>query len=73
VTGQRSRYRIHLGSAAVHDLGRDRHLCIQPDRRAPAPLLRLEGDEILSIILSKTLLLAQDDRITDPSILRQME
>ncbi|WP_430463958.1 DUF4132 domain-containing protein [Tabrizicola sp.] len=73
VTGQRSRYRIHLGSAAVHDLGRDRHLCIQPDRTASAPMLRLEGDEILSIILSKALLLARDDRITDPSILRQMD
>jgi hypothetical protein len=74
VTGKRSRYRIHLGSAAVHDLARDRHLCIVPRRdAAPSPVLRLDGDEILSIILSKAMLLARDDRITDPAILRQME
>jgi hypothetical protein len=74
VTGKRSRYRIHLGSAAVHDIARDRHLCIVPSRdAAPMPVLRLDGDEILSIILSKAMLLARDDRITDPVILRQMQ
>ena len=74
VTGKRSRYRIHLGSAAVHDMSSDRHLCIVPSRDAtPTPVLRLEGDEILSAILSKAMLLARDDRITDPAILRQLE
>ncbi len=74
VTGRRGRYRIHLGSVAVHAISRDRHLCIVRDRNnAPAPGLRLDGDEILSIILSKAMLLARDDRITDPAILKQMQ
>jgi hypothetical protein len=34
--------------------------------------LAFEGDRTLSIILSKALLLAADDKITDPVILRQL-
>jgi len=35
-------------------------------------MLPFEGDEILSLILSKIVLLAADDRITDETILRQI-
>jgi hypothetical protein len=34
--------------------------------------LPFEGDRTLSIILSKAMLLAADDKITDPVILRQL-
>jgi hypothetical protein len=34
--------------------------------------LPFEGDSTLSIILSKAFLLADDHRITDPTILRQL-
>ena len=35
--------------------------------------LPFEGDNMLSIILSKAAMLADDDKITDPSILSQLE
>jgi hypothetical protein len=35
--------------------------------------LPFEGDATLSIILSKAFLLAQDTKITDPTILRQIK
>jgi hypothetical protein len=35
-------------------------------------VLPFEGDNVLSIILSKAFLLAADDKITDPTILRQI-
>jgi hypothetical protein len=50
------------------------NLCIVP---APAGgvnvRLPFEGDNMLSIILSKAAMLAADDKITDPSILSQVE
>jgi hypothetical protein len=72
VTGTRHQYRIHLGSGAC--FRGSRHLCIVPK---PAyglgrPSLPFEGDGTFSIILSKALLLADDDRITDPVILAQL-
>jgi hypothetical protein len=35
-------------------------------------MLPFEGDQVLAVILSKVLLLAADDKITDPSILMQL-
>lgn len=35
--------------------------------------LAFEGDDMLSIILSKAAMLAADDEITDPDILSQFE
>jgi hypothetical protein len=32
-----------------------------------------EGDEVLTVVLSKMLMLAADDKITDPTILRQID
>ena len=55
---------------------RDRYLCIVPrsDMTAASSGIKLpfEGDRTLSIVLSKALLLAADDEITDPSILQQI-
>ena len=50
----------------------DQYLCIVPnaDGRGPASdvFLPFEGDGTLSIILSKAFLLADDAKITDPTI-----
>jgi hypothetical protein len=53
----------------------DRYLCIVPasSARAKRVLPPFEGDGLLSLILSKALLLAADDKITDPTILHQLE
>ena len=52
-----------------------RYLCIVQGgatKASPASLpLPFEGDQILSLILSKAFLLADDRKIKDPSILRQ--
>jgi hypothetical protein len=34
--------------------------------------LPFEGDRVLAIILSKAMMLAEDDKITDPSIVSQI-
>jgi len=66
-------YRIHLGSGNILMQG-DRYLCIVPGERRDAldVFLPFEGDRMLSIILSKAMMLAADDKITDPSILSQL-
>ena len=74
VTGTRANYRVHLGSAAIHvDPGN--YLCIVPDRSAHEDLYLpfAEPDLQASEVISKILLLANDAKITDPSILLQIE
>jgi hypothetical protein len=77
VRGQLRSYKIHLGSANILMEPNDRYLCIVPDRRMGASparglVLPFEGDTTLSIIISKAILLAADDRITDATIIRQI-
>ena len=73
VTGKRSTYRIHLGSSNIQMLPNNRYLCIVPGRSTGKQVrLPFVGDGILSIILSKAHLLANDDKITDRTILSQM-
>lgn len=54
-------------------------MCIVPDRSSagPRPLqdvfLPFEGDHTLAVILSKAFLLAEDTRITGPTILNQIK
>jgi Domain of unknown function (DUF4132) len=73
VRGKLHTYRIHLGSANILIEPDDRYLCIVPGRNASTGKLFLPfEDERLSIILSKALLLATDDKITDPTIQRQL-
>jgi hypothetical protein len=53
-----------------------RYLCIVPDRLKidrDKVLLPFEGDSLLSVILSKAFLLADDRAITDPSIISQIQ
>ncbi len=77
VQGKLARYRVHLGSATIHfDPGT--YLCIVPDnwgRKHKKLFLPFadEGDRKISEVISKILLLLQDDRITDGSITRQIE
>ena len=76
VQGTRHRYRIHIGSTNIQIMPDNRYLCIVPGRSsgkvAGDGFLPFEGDRGLSVILSKALMLARDDRITDPTILSQL-
>jgi hypothetical protein len=75
VRGDRHTYRIHLGSGNVLRTPNDQYVCIVPkgDPAAPrAGYLPFEGDRMLTVILSKALLLANDTQITDPTILSQL-
>ncbi|RPD45398.1 DUF4132 domain-containing protein [Hymenobacter sediminis] len=78
VRGKLRTYKIHLGSGNILMEPNDQYLCIVPDRPSKAGpatdvFLPFEGDAVLSIILSKALLLMDDDKITDPTITRQIK
>lgn len=73
--GERHTYKIHLGSSNILMAPNDQYLCIIPDNQsggADAGTLNFDGDRVLSLILSKAFLLADDTHITDPVILRQL-
>ena len=72
VRGARHTYEIHLGSGAASRRGRP--ICIVPKSMSAADKIWLpfEGDRTLSIIISKAVLLASDDVISDPVILGQI-
>ncbi|MGW5618787.1 DUF4132 domain-containing protein [Streptomyces sp. NPDC003877] len=75
VRGDRHTYKIHLGSGNILRTPNDQYLCIVPKSDPTAPgtgYLPFEGDRMLSVILSKAMLLAQDTKITDPTILSQL-
>lgn len=73
VRGQLRTYKIHLGSGNILMEPNDQYLCIVPERaRLTDVKLPFEGDQLLSVILSKALLLAADDKIKDPGITRQI-
>jgi hypothetical protein len=77
VKGELREYKIHLGSGNILMSPNDRYLCIVPKRGANSAgeklFLPFEGDPTLSIILSKALLLADDRKITDPTIVSQIK
>jgi len=76
VRGDIRTYKIHLGSGNILMEPNDQYLCIVPKSAASMGKERIflpfEGDQILSIILSKAFLLADDKAIKDPSITRQL-
>jgi hypothetical protein len=73
VRGTLRAYKIHLGSGNILMEPNDAYLCIVPERGKPQTVrLPFDDDEMLSIILSKAMLLAADDKITDRTILRQL-
>lgn len=76
VQGRLARYRVHLGSAAIH-IEPGNYLCIVPagwGQRHEQLFLPFadEGDAKTSEAISKILLLLNDDKIKDESILRQI-
>jgi hypothetical protein len=73
VQGNLNSHKIHIGSGNILIEPDDRYLCIFPDNRASKVMLPFDGDHVLSIILSKALLLAADDKITDPTIVGQLK
>ncbi|GAA4901887.1 uncharacterized protein DUF4132 [Stackebrandtia albiflava] len=76
VRGDIRTYKIHLGSGNILMTPNDQYLCIVPGQfvaGSGAPdFLPFEGDRLLSVILSKALLLAKDTAITDPTITSQI-
>lgn len=78
VQGDLRTYKIHLGSGNILMSPNNQYLCIVPGRGATSEsvnnvFLPFEGDSTLSIILSKAFLLAEDSKISDPSIISQIE
>ncbi|HXQ38242.1 MAG TPA: DUF4132 domain-containing protein, partial [Anaerolineales bacterium] len=78
VHGDIRTYKIHLGSGNILMEPNDQYLCIVPSRRGGEMgkdklFIPFEGDQTLAIILSKAFLLAEDKKITDPSITRQIK
>lgn len=75
VRGDLRTYKIHLGSSNILMEPNDQYLCIvQAQGKGEANLfLPFEGDARLSVILSKAFLLADDTKITDPTIMRQIK
>jgi hypothetical protein len=73
VRGNLRTYRIHLGSGNIVMDPDDQYLFFVPTaQNAPDVVLPFEGDRTLSIILSKAFMLAEDDKIKDPSIISQI-
>jgi len=77
VRGDLRTYKIHMGSGNILMEPNDQYLCIVTDRSAGRSgaekvFLPFEGDQMFSIILSKAFMLANDARITDETILRQI-
>jgi Domain of unknown function (DUF4132) len=79
VRGDLRTYKIHLGSGNILMEPNDQYLCIVAKRGAgdatgaDRVFLPFEGDATLSIVLSKALLLAEDTKITDPTIVSQIK
>lgn len=78
VQGSLRRYKIHLGSGNILMEPNDQYLCIVPksatmgEAAAAAVRLPFEGDRTLTVILSKAFMLADDAKITDPTITSQI-
>lgn len=75
VKGQLRTYKIHIGSGNILMEPDDEYLCIVPDhsRAKVEAYLPFEGDSGLSLVLSKAFLLAEDQKIKDEIILRQLQ
>lgn len=76
VKGKIRTYKIHIGSTNILMEPNDQYLCIVAARSKASQtekvFLPFEGDRGFSILLSKAFLLAEDDKITDPTITSQL-
>jgi hypothetical protein len=77
VRGAIRTYKIHLGSGNILMSPNDQYLCIVPSSSGEfgdgKVFLPFEGDRTLAVILSKAFLLAEDQKITDSKIVRQLK
>lgn len=73
VRGDIRTYKIHLGSSNILMEPNDQYLCIVTAGRADDVFLPFEGDQRLSVILSKAMLLAEDKKIKDTTIVSQIQ
>lgn len=76
VRGDLHNYKIHLGSGNILIAENNHYLCIVPSPQQQDKhgklFLPFEGDHMLSIIVSKALMLANDTQIKDQSIVSQL-
>jgi hypothetical protein len=76
VEGKLCTYKIHIGSGGVYMAPSNRYLCIVPKTTKKSAsddvFLPFESDGMLSLILSKAFLLADDININDRTIIRQI-
>ena len=75
VEGTLASYKIHLGSGSIHQVPGN-YVCVIPDNtkfQGKLFLPFIDKDEMTSIILSKIILLAHDDKIKDPVTLNQIK
>ncbi len=76
VKGKIRTYKIHIGSTNILMEPNDEYLCIVPDRSqknyTENLFLPFEGDNGLSVVLSKAFLLMDDDKISDTTITSQI-
>ncbi len=74
VRGDLRTYRIHLGSGNILMSPNDQYLCIiaARDGQSQKLFLPFDDDPVLSLVLSKAFLLADDTAIKDPTITAQI-
>ncbi len=75
IIGKRASYRLHLGTAVIHVMPAG-YLCVVPAGskvRAQAALPFVDEDARTSEVISKLFMLSADQKITDESILAQIE
>jgi hypothetical protein len=76
IQGKLACYQVHLASAAIH-IEPGHHVCIVPERWGKRQKLFLPfsdgSDSKISEVISKILLLTNDDKIKDKSILHQIQ
>lgn len=77
VRGDKRTYKIHMGSGNILMEPDSQYLCIVPASRSKPTRTQLylpfEGDNLLSVIISKALMLADDTKIKDPTIVSQID
>jgi hypothetical protein len=77
VKGQLRTYKIHLGSGNILMSPNDQYLCIVARSSVATPssakvFLPFEGDNVMAVVISKAFLLADDAKIKDETINRQI-
>ncbi len=74
IEGKKGKYRIHLGSGVIHKVGchQINIVAVQGSRRSKIFLPYIDEDPKTAEIMTKVLMFAEDNKIKDPEIIRQM-